>query len=264
MKPRYYLVGTLSLICGACISPRDVRVDREGVRPTQTTSLGERAERLWTAKRAEDWSALFLLQDPATLAGASEDEFVAWCAKEEPFRILAYEIATVLSDGDFGWVEVRYRTTLRKFPDMPPKDAPTWQKWHRVAGEWFPVPTRALSSYPESPATRNAAEETRLRARFMESWRARRAKDWRELYRLSDPQDHQDVAEDVFVEAEDMYEYFSFNIHWIEAVADRGRIRVLYEHKLDDPSLTKLPVTMAYVTETWVLRDGEWFRDLKR
>lgn len=264
MRHLGYLVGSLLLICEACIGPRGTQIDNERYRSDERMALRERADRLWAAKRSEDWRAAFILQDPKQVTGASEEEFVAWCAEEEPFRIRTYELGAVETDGDLGWVEVSYRTLLRKFPDVPARDAHTWQKWRRVAGKWFPIPVQDLSAYLESPALRDAAEEARLRARFMESWQARHAKDWRKLYMLSDPLDLPDVAEDVFVEAEGIYEYLSFRIHWIEVLASRGRIRVSYEHRVDDPSLTKLSASTACVTETWIQRDGEWCRDLKR
>lgn len=238
-------------------------MDRIRPRHDQAMALRGRADRLWSAKTAEDWATAYLFLEPPERQKASQEEFVNWCVNEEPFRVLSYDVQDVRVAGDVGWVNVHYRASLNKFPDAPARDAQTWEKWRRIDEMWYPVPVDELSVYPESPAKRDAAEESRLRGRFLESWAARQARAWPRLYKLTDPADRADVPEEEYAEVEGLFEYIAHEIHWVEVLGRRGRIRVSYEHRVTDPSLSKLPVMSASVIETWIRRDNEWYRDLK-
>lgn len=211
----------------------------------------------------EDWATVFGFLDPSKARRMVRAEFVRWSAREEPFQIISFHIGTVEADGDVGWTEVHYRTLLRRFPDIAARDATQWQKWRVVQGQWYPVPQRELEAYPAPPAKRDADEETRLRTRFEESWDARRRRDWRRLYELCDPRDRSAVSRESFAESESLFEYRSHRVDWVEVISGRGRVRVLYDHKIMDASLTKLPARSMYVVERWVKVDNEWYRDLK-
>lgn len=248
----------------SCLPQRTDRWERTDLAGDEVTVLRQRADRLWSAKEAQDWATVFQFQDPAEHDQSAKDEFIRWCVEEEPFRILSYEIDDVDVDGNLGWVDVRYRTSLNKFPDIPARDAETWQKWRRIDGMWYPVPTRELASCPEAPSKRDASAEARLRTRFLESWTARQGRDWPRLYALTDPADREDVPEDEYAQVEGLFEYLAHEVDWVEVVGQRGRIRVSYEHKVTDTSLSKLPAMTATMIETWIQRDNEWYRDLKR
>jgi hypothetical protein len=163
-----------------------------------------------------------------------------------------------------GWVEVDYNTLIRRFETLPPRDAKLWQKWRYVDGQWHPVPLRDLVSYPEPPVRRNAREEAALRARFMQSWAARKAGDHKELYQFIDPLDQPRMPEEPYVDMQELLEYRTCQVNWVEVVGDLGRIHVTYTRKVTDPSLSKLPVETVSEIEDWVKMDGQWYRDLAR
>lgn len=227
-------------------------------------SLRARAEALWNAKVAEDWGRVFEFEDPNARQEWNKDEFVAWSKENEPFKIQSFELGKVQADGEMGWVEVNYNTLIRRFESLPARDAKLWQKWRNVDGTWHPVPLRELVSYPEPPMRRNAREEARLRARFMQSWEARKAGDHHALYQFIDPLDQPRMPEEAFVDMHQLLEYRTCKVNWVEAVGDLGRVHVTYTRKVTDPSLSKLPVETVSEIEEWIKTNGEWYRDLVR
>lgn len=245
-------------------APPAAEVEAPAKRPEavpQAPELRAQAERLWAARKAEDWATLYTFLEPHQQT-ASLEEYAAWARDHEPFKVESYQLGQVLTDGRLGWVEINARLAVRRFPNMPARAAHRWDKWEWREQQWRQVPPRAVEDYPESPVTRDAAEEAHLRERFGESWAARRAADWEKLYSLVDPRDRERVPFEKFVDSEGLFEYYSHGIVWIEVIDDRGRIRVSYEHKLTDPSLTKLPQKTLEVTERWVKHEGVWYRDL--
>ncbi len=256
---RFLLVA---LPAGCCTAPRH-RVESHGRDSADSNArLRHRVGQYWSAKAAEDWSTVYGFLTPTIQASKSSGEFVEWSKNNEPFRTLTHEIVDVRTDGERGWALVRYASELRRFPDAPPRETQTWQKWVRIGGEWYPVPPSELVLHPNTPALRNAREELRLKARILLASEARKNKDWHALYLLSDPRDRARYSEESFVRAERLVEYLSCTIDWVEVIGDRGRARIGYEHRLADPNLTKLPVQVLFVIEPWTLCEGEWYRDL--
>ena len=226
--------------------------------------LRARAMALWNAKVAEDWEKVFEFEDPTSRTGWVKSDFVNWSKENEPFKIRSFKISDVQAAGDMGWVEVEYNTLIRRFPTLPPRDAQLWQKWRRVNGSWHPVPLRELVSYPEPPVRRNAVEEANLRARFMDSWRFRKAGDHHNLYQLIDPSDQPRMPEEAYVDMQSLLEYRTCDVNWVEVVGELGRVHATYTRKVTDPSLSKLPIETVSEIEEWVKVNGAWYRDLAR
>jgi hypothetical protein len=256
-------IGAVS--CGPSDADSPAPAARPVVQPvTQTAEdLRSRAGELWEARQREDWATCYQFEDPRLAEATTVDQFIAWCEQEEPFRTLEHELLGTLSEGDLGWVEVRCRTAMRRFPDVPAREVTRWEKWRRVDGRWYPVPRGELDAYPESPAVRDADEESRLGQRVELASAGREAADWDAVYELIDPQDLTDVDRGAFGAAADRVVYLSHDVQWIQVIADRGDVRVVYQQRLNDPSLTKLPPDSIVVTERWVRRDGRWYLDLK-
>lgn len=254
-----------SLLCLlACVSKGEPVAGKGSREPADLDVLRQRAERLWAARRNLDCPTIFLFESPDRKDPMSEAEFVAWCLNEDPLRIVDYELRSAEVDGELGWVRAVYRVHFQKAPDAPVEAADAWEKWCKIKGEWFPVAKSEVAYYPDPPSLRDAAGEAGLRSRFLLSWEARRSGDWHRLYELSDPRDHDAVSEAMFVESESMFHYLGLTLVWVEAIGEKGRVRVVYEHKVADPSLTKLSPRSMTITERWVSRDGTWYRDLKR
>jgi len=246
----------------SCAGPQ--RRAAETVKPTYpgADDLKGRAEQLWTARRAEDWNTVFRFEDPQRRQEMVQAEFVTWCQENEPFRVHAFEVKRVQTDGPLGWVELDCRTSVRQFPKMPPRDLVRWEKWRIVDGQWYPVPRRGLKNYPDAPARRDAAAEARLSKRFEQSCQARCAGDWERVYEMTDPRDREHVTREQFVEKESIFQHVACDVQWVEVVGNRGRVRVLYKAKLNDPSMTKLPPQATYATERWIEYEDNWYLDL--
>jgi len=267
MSKRKVLIGVIglgSLATWGCATTSGSKGVAQSRSKDERVALRTRAQALWDAKVAEDWRAVFDLQDPHSRAAWNEDDFVAWSQKNDPFKIQSFQFGDVQADGNMGWIEVKYNTLIRRFESLPPRDASLWQKWRRVDGTWYPVPLRELVSYPEPPSRRDAVEEGRLRARFMEAWRVRKAGDYHALYQFCDPYDHPKMPEQAYVDMQELLKYLSCDVKWVEVVGKLGRVQVVYRRKVTDPSMTKLPVETIVQTEDWIKVDGEWYQDLSR
>ena len=102
-----------------------------------------------------------------------------------------------------------------------------------------------------------------LAARFGQAWQARRARDWDGLYALTDPRDREQVPQEQLSAYKwDATQYLSSEVEWVEAVGDRGRVRVRYTVKPNDPNMTKAPAGPSERIEKWVKYEDEWYLDL--
>ncbi len=256
--------GLVVIAISGCEGPG--RVSGPGNRSVHRdeSKLRSRAEQLWQAKASENWVAAFEYFEPATRATLNRDEFVKWSQENEPFRIQKFSIANVETREETGWVGLTYTSTIRRFPGLQPHESVMWQKWRKTDGEWYPVPSDELVSYPESPALRNAGDEERLESRFVESWPHRKASDWAALYEYSEPADRAQVTLDMFIEGEGLFQFLDYRVHWVEAIEGLGRVCVTYRHRLTDKSLEKLSPKDLTIIEKWIKSDGEWYRDLIR
>ncbi len=265
LRCRHMCIGMtllLAMILPSCLARHEKALSKL---PSQDplVLLQARAHQLWTAKMHEDWDTVFLFEDPRTRENVDPAEFVAWCKTSEPFRVHSFDIGQALIDGEMGWVEIECRTSVTKFPNAPPQDVDRWEKWRKVDEQWYPVPRTELDAYPISPALRDIEEEARLQARFEESWALRQARDWSGLFAMTDPYDRAGIQEDQFARAFQTVEFLSKEVQWVQVTCGEGIVRVAYQHKTTDPSLTKLPQRWTFVSERWVNRDGEWYLDLK-
>ena len=223
------------------------------------TVLRQRAEQLWTARIQEDWEAAFLFEEPARRKTIDRAAYVKWHEEKEPFKTHAYRLGRVEAERNLGWVEVECRTSLRKFGNAPPRDVRRWEKWRVTEGAWYPIPRQDADLYPEPPALRDPEEAERLLVRFEAAWAARQRGDWQALHGFVDPQERDQITLGLLTEYESLFRHLSREVRWIEAVGPNGRVRVQYERKRNDPSLTKMPPETQEITERWVKRDGEWY-----
>jgi hypothetical protein len=226
--------------------------------------LKQRAETLWKAKVTEDWPTAYTFLMPYERVDSTVSEFAAWSEAEEPFIVRSFDIGRAQTEGSHGWVEVAYSSVLRRFSDLPARKAHLWQNWKRIDDTWYPVPGSKSDEQPEPPIRRDQSAEATLRQRFARAWELRVERDWHVLYGMCDPADRIEVDEDAMREAEERIIYVEHEIDWVEVIEGSGRVRVLYRHKLSDPSLSKMRVQALYVIEDWVEREGVWYRDLVR
>ncbi len=249
------LVGTLLLLSGC----RTGEPANQG--PTtraDTASLQQRATQLWQARQAEDWDAVLRFEPPERQASINRDEFVKWQKQHQPFVIHSFALGRVQSDGQLGWVEANYESTMRQFPNVPARQATRWEKWQFRDGNWYPVPVQLQDQFPDAPALRNLTEEQRLRKRVERACQARMAGDWAAMHALLTPDQREQVTVENFVEEGEKFQYVECTIAWIQVLGERGQARMVYHLKSCDPSLTKLPPQEVPILERWTLVDGEW------
>jgi hypothetical protein len=260
MRSGFCACLTAVLVLSGCASSQ--RATTHAGRSTNgpgARELRQRAERLWTARTQDDWAIVYMFEEPAERGHIDKAKYVDWHLENEPIKTHAFRLGRVQTEGDLGWVEVQCRTSARKFPNVPPRDVQRWEKWRVVAGDWYPIPPTAADLYPAAPALRDAAEEARLAARFEASFAARQARDWNALYALMDPEEHGKIPLELMTERENLYRYLSRQVQWVEVVGGNGRVRVRYETKRTDPSLTKMAPEVKDVTERWVKRGDTWY-----
>gem|GEM_PF-1598015 len=261
-----WMAGVVSLALSACVSDGGAKGNAGG-RPrskqADVATLRGRANELWTARKDENWQFAFGFEDPAERKEWELVKYEEWQKTNFPFKVLSFELGGVDVDDDLGWVEVNYNSRVRKFPDVPPRDASMWQRWHRVDGAWYPVHPRYLDQYPEPPTRRDAAQEVRLRTRFLESFECRKTRDWKHMWELLDPRDRKESKPEDLAEIEEINEYRSCQVKWVEAINTQGRVLAVYERKIADPNLKTMKPMFNEEMEKWVLFEGEWYRDLK-
>ncbi|MCB9850764.1 MAG: hypothetical protein H6817_08670 [Phycisphaerales bacterium] len=256
------------LTCVALLVPsgcgKRSKIEQDKQETASGADLNERAGELWKARAAEDCATMFLFEPTRGDEGVTEEEYINYCKNEEPFRVHDYEILDTVTEGDLGWVELNVSTSMRKFPSAAPVESHRWEKWHHINGEWMPVGSKDLTAYPDAPALRDRDAEAELRKRFDASWQARLDRDWPTLYDFIDPRDRDQVDSGVFADTHALFEYLSCDVHWVEVKGNAGVVYVTVHHKLNDPSLTKLPPRDATVREEWVRHDNEWYLDVRR
>lgn len=254
-------LASLALLLGGCRGAQPRSGD-----PSQRdrlSRLAARADTLWKARAAEDWSVVFDFRDPRKRKEEDRAKFVDWC-KQNEFIYKAHTIGRSQTDGPYGWVEVDSTKGHRRFPQAPAQHVEYWEPWRWVENDWYPVPPDELRIYPAAPAERIPAEEQKLAARFELAWQARRTRNHEALHALIDPDDREQVTLEVLSSEEAKTEALSRAVEFCEVrkPGDRGRVLVAYSVKLTDPNLSKKPPDDVVVIEQWVKRDGEWYRDM--
>jgi hypothetical protein len=147
---------------------------------------------------------------------------------------------------------------------MPPQSTSAWEVWEKT-DTWRPVAPPLRDQYPKRPpALRNGEEEARVAKRVEALWTARAANDYASIYDLLEPAYRAAVTREEFLARKARYLYPSFKVDWVEVEGSRARARVLFQQKLNDPTLYKLEPDDQRGIETWVQVDGQWFRAMER
>lgn len=221
------------------------------------------ANKVWKARADRDCKTVAQYLDPKEYVSESPEDRLKVC-EGDPFRYEKYRVGDVEVDGAFGWVQVQYAAKIAPYQAEPAQEIETTEKWRLLDGQWYPVASRIQETCPEPPAQRNAADEKRLRERFESTWKMRLARDWKELYQTTDPNDRSKVSESDYAESEGLISYFEYDLDWVQVIGDVGEVRVTYTNKLADPNMTKMNPRKINISEHWIKRNGEWYRDLLR
>lgn len=231
--------------------------------PDPRATLLAAAHMVWKARADRDCKTVAQYLDPIEYVTETAEERLKMC-EEDPFRYEKYRIGPVEVEGRFGWVHVDYAAKFSQFESEAAQEIQTFEKWRFHEGQWYPVAARIQETCPESPSLRDADEEKRLKERFEATWKMKLAKDWKALYQLTDPNDRARVAESAYAESEGLIQYFEYELDWVQVSGDVGEVRVTYTNKLADPNMSKLNPRKINLSEHWIKRNGEWYRDLLR
>ncbi len=273
MKRMMWRDGWLAVVCAALVVAGGCGDRREGggedtqaAAPRTTEDPGvkalrEQATALWTALSQEDWKARYALEEPAVREQISEEDYVKWCVEKEPFKYVSFHFFGVEAEGDMGWVDIERALSVRKV-GTPPTSMRVWQKWRRVDGQWYPVPTKEVDYYPSAPSLRDRQGEMELAKRFQAAWEQRKSGNCTDLYNFLDPRDLAGRSVEDFCKLVTEKQFLDYSVNWIEVVGDRGRIVGAFKTKVNDPNLSKIPVTLDPMSEYWVRHDNQWYIDV--
>jgi mRNA-degrading endonuclease YafQ of YafQ-DinJ toxin-antitoxin module len=227
-------------------------------------ALEARARQFWEAEVKQDWGTVYDLSIPEERANATREQYVAFRREKGPFQYLTAQIGEVAVAGDIGWVQVAYDVRPLNYPEVKPHHIQIWDLWHK-RDTWYPVPKPQRDQFPKLPPhLRPADEEAALSKRAHDYWQAKETQDWQLIYQYLTPDHRAQVSLEQFLKKKALFSYFSHRLEWTEVITDnRGRVKVVYRRKLNDPSVSKLDPQEDRVIENWIKIDNQWYRDLE-
>jgi hypothetical protein len=265
---RSWLAGCIAavVLSGGCGEPRssgdtDTQAAAPRAESRDVQDLRERATALWTALASEDWKTRYALEEPRVQKEVPEEEYIRWCVEKEPFTYVSFHFFGVETEGDMGWVDVERALSVRKVGTAP-TSMRVWQKWRRVDGAWYPVPTKEVDYYPSAPSLRDLEAEQALARRFQEAWEQRKSGNCTDLYAFLDPRDLAGRSVEDFCKLVSEKQYLDYTVNWIEVIGNKGRIVGAYKSKINDPNLAKMPAALDPMNEHWVLHEDRWYIDV--
>jgi len=229
------------------------------------TTLKKRAKTFWEARVKGDWETVYsYLAKSEKERYASREAFVKFRNDKGPLVYLSYDILDVATDGQLGWVEVRAEMVPAHVPGYPATSIQQWEIWFKSKEGWKPLPNKLRASVPRlPPKLRPAGEEAALAKRAEEFWKAKETGNWKLIYDFLDPAFRSRVTAEEFLQRKAKYTYLSHSIKWTEVEGDRGRVKVDYSRRLNDPALYKLEPQDDATIENWIKVDNVWYRKMK-
>lgn len=218
------------------------------------------AQRFWEAQSQGDWSAVYDMLTPADRGELSREQFVAKRQENWPFRYQSFRLGEVVIADQVGWVEVSYEVLLTLVPNRSPETVHGWQIWVNSDG-WRPVPEKLRQEYPSRPPKlRSAREESALARRVEEYWQAITAQDFARAFQYMEPTYRERMSLEDFAKNPHYVLILAHRLAWVEVTRDKGRVKVVYTGKVNDPSMSKLDPREMAVIEPWIKVNGEWYR----
>jgi len=225
--------------------------------------LKERAESFWTARVKGDWATVYDYLPEREKGSFTREQFVSFRREKGPFRYFSFTLGDIEIADQVGWVEMSSKTGLADYPGLTPKQTKSWQIWYKEEGKWCPLPGEQREEVPGLPPRfRSGEDEELLKRRADEFWNAKEAQDLELIYGFTDPDFKKRVSREDFLSKKALYSYFSHRIEWVEAIGLRGRVKVTYTYRLNDPSLSKLEPKEESVVEDWIKTGKLWYRKI--
>ena len=226
--------------------------------------LTARATRFWEARVQDDWKVVFELTPPEEQAAmGNRDTWAAYQQQAGPIRYHRARVYEAFVQKDLGWVRVEFASSPRLYAKLPPTDVTTWQVWQK-RDDWRPVPRQVSDQFPtRPPQARPAEEEATLAKRVDELWNAQAAGDYGRMYDFLEPAYRAATPREEFLARKARYLYSGHTIQWTEVTGDKGRVKIAFTRKLNDPTLYKLDPEQSTTFENWLKIDGQWFRSME-
>ncbi|MBW1982654.1 MAG: hypothetical protein JRJ12_15695 [Deltaproteobacteria bacterium] len=251
----FIFIGTITAVIYAS--------DVQAKQTDEVARLRARADLYWKAQVKRDWGSVYDLLSPVEKAGLSKKRFVKFKEKERAIRYLSYRLADVETSERYGWTRIIYKAQPADLPDYPPRTIKIWQIWEKIEGNWYPVPPSRREDFPQlPPKMRQPKEERALLKRVDAFWRAKEEQDWQSVYEYLDPDFKSAVPAAEFLQKKAMFLYLDHHIEWVEVVDNRGRAKVLYTYRLNDPTIRKARPVEENMVESWIKVNGHWYRQV--
>lgn len=219
------------------------------------------AKQWWDARVQEDWKKLYKLLSSSDKREITKEQFISSIkGKQEAIRFVSYKLGLIETDGDMGWVDVKFVFQPTLQPQMPTYNGQNWDVWRKEKGKWYPVLQDKIGEYPKLPPhLRSLEEEAKLKKRASEFWEAKENKNWELIYQYCDPKFKARIAKDEFLNSKSRLLYLSHKINWVETNGNKGKVRITYTAKISDPYLTKLAPVKQTIIEDWIKVEDQWF-----
>jgi hypothetical protein len=228
------------------------------------SALRALAEQYWQAEVKKDWKTVLVHLPAEEKKGVKPEDFAKYRnTKTGTFLYQSAVVGEAVVEGDTGWVKVSGDSVMQGFPGMKPRPMAFWQLWRKHEGAWSLMPRAERENVPQVPrSARLAAEEKVLEKRVDGFWRAKEAQDWRSIYDYLPPEFRANTPLQKFLENRSMYLYLTHRFEWVEVIGGKGRVRVSYTRKPNDPSVSKMAPEEQVAIEPWVKIKDQWYRQV--
>ncbi len=137
-----------------------------------------------------------------------------------------------------------------------------WDVWRNVDG-WRPVAKTEREAWPKWPPSRARLRRKRRSPRDARgSGRRKVAQDWKTYYRYLILRSRHGSRSKKFLTRKAKNYYLSPRVEWTEVIADKGRARVAFLAKSNDPAMSKMEPEPTSSIEKWVKTNGNWYLDV--
>ncbi len=226
-------------------------------------ALKKRVDRYWAALMKDDWAQVYESLDPGEKVYVSLDEYVNSQKEKDGFDYHSYDIREIDILDAFGWVDVVFEVSVKKYPAIPAKTVKRTHIWQKKDGEWYRTATNQLLVPWTPPRDRLLDEEKALKGRAARYWDAMVRQDHAVLYEFIPPDVRAGMSMEEFSQTKPMNIYVSAEVGWAEvqrANAGHGEVKVTISTRPNDPHLSKMQPEVREVVDPWVKIDGKWYR----
>jgi len=229
----------------------------------ESARLQGKGNEYWNARATFDWEKVYSFMSPGEKQRNPPEEYIKTMKTRNAFKLVEWQVLDAKTENDRGWVEVKNTLEYLNYPGLPQIKNQFWQPWRKIDGIWYALNVENADIPRLPPHMRNAEAENHLMKRVSELWVAKHAGDWAKAYEFCDPEFKKANPIEDFLKRTPIYSYVAYDLEWVEAIDKKGRAKVNFLYRSNDPSLAKMDSLQATNFENWVLVDGEWYLSIK-